>query len=328
MRVLVTGCGGYIGTSLTPYLLHEGYSVKCIDWLVFGKDVLSHVIGEKGFELVQMDVRSLDPAVLRGVDAVVDMAAIPNDPAGELDPELTMNINYRARERTARLAKKQGIRRYLLISSASVYGRQRGVVDENAVPNPLTTYARANLLAEESIRPLADTDYTVVVLRLSTVYGPSRRMRFDLVVNAMTLSAYRDHVIWVEGDGLQERPLIHVVDVARAVKFFLEVPSDNVNGEIFNIGSDDQNYKIIDVAKIVQSVVGGEIKFRGNIDKRSYRLSFAKARKLGYEPLYRVPDGVKQLYHELLLGNIPIDDDRWITVKWYHRVLKENKLPG
>ena len=326
MRVLVTGCGGYIGTTLTPYLLHEGYSVRCVDWLVFGRDVLGHVLGEKGFELVEMDVRSLDPSVFRGVDAVVDMAAIPNDPAGELNPELTMGINYRARARTARLAKEHGVTRYLLTSSASVYGRQSGVVDETATPNPLTTYARANLLAEEAVRPLAGRDYTVVVLRLSTVYGPSKRMRFDLVVNAMTLAAYRDKVIWVDGDGLQERPLVHVVDVARAVKFFLEAPSDEVNGEVFNIGSEDQNYKIIEIARIVQSIVGGEIRFRGSPDKRSYRLSFAKARKLGYEPMYRVPDGVKQLYHELLLGNIDPNDERWITVKWYKRLLEEGRV--
>lgn len=325
MKVLITGCGGYIGTTLTPYLLREGFSVRCVDWLIFGEDVLRHVIGEKGFELVRMDVRELDPEVLRDVDAVVDMAAIPNDPAGELNPELTMSINCRARARIARLAKKHGVGRYLLISSASVYGKQSGVVDEAATPNPLTTYARANLMAEQAVVPLADKDYTVVVLRLSTVYGPSRRMRFDLVVNAMTLAAYRDGIIWVDGDGSQERPLVHVVDVARAVKFFLEVPSDDVNGEVFNVGSDDQNYKIIEVARIVRSIIGGEIRFRGSLDKRSYRLSFAKARKLGYEPIYRVPDGVKQLYHELLLGHLK-EDERWITVRWYRKLMEEGRL--
>ena len=288
--------------------------------------MLYHVLGEKGFEFVKMDVRHLDPAILKGIDAVIDMAAIPNDPAGELNPELTMSINYVARARTARIAKEQDVKRYILVSSASVYGRQVGMVDEKATPNPLTTYAKANLMAEKAIRPLADNNFTAVILRLSTVYGPSRRMRFDLVVNAMTLTAYYNNVIWVDGDGLQERPLIHVVDVARAIKFFLEAPSDKVNGEIFNIGSEDQNYKIIDIAKIVQNVIGGEIRFRGSPDKRSYRLSFAKVRRLGYEPIYRVPDAVKQLYHEFLLGNISPEDERWVTVKWYRKLLKEGRI--
>lgn len=151
-------------------------------------------------------------------------------------------------------------------------------------------------------------------------------MRFDLVVNAMTLSAFLNDVIWVDGNGMQIRPLIHVVDAARAIKFFLEIASDYVNGEVFNVGSDDQNYSIIELAKNVQSIIGGEIRFRGSPDKRSYKLSFKKAKKLGYEPIYRVPDGIKQLYHELLLGNIDPKDDRWITVKWYRKLLEGGRI--
>ena len=124
MKLLVTGCGGYIGTTLVPYLLRRGYSVRCVDWLVFGEDVLSHVAGEKSFELVKKDVRELDSSALEGVDAVVDLAAISNDPAGELDPELTLSINHRARARLAKMAKERGVRRYVLASSCSVYGRQ------------------------------------------------------------------------------------------------------------------------------------------------------------------------------------------------------------
>jgi len=320
MRVLVTGCGGYIGTTLTPLLLKRGYRVRCVDWLVFGEDVLKHVAGDPNFELVRQDVREVDGSVFSGVDAVVDLAAISNDPAGELDPELTLSINYRARVRNARLVAERGVPRYILASSCSVYGRQNGVADENAEPNPLTTYAKANLLAEREILPLASRAFAPTALRFATVYGPSGRMRFDLVVNAMTLTAYAEGRIYVEGDGMQMRPLVHVVDVARAVAFMLEQPPDAVSGQVFNVGSDDQNYRIIDVANTVREVVGGEVLFRGEVDRRSYAVSFAKIKRLGWQPLYTVRDGVRQVYHELLLGHLK-PEERWWTVKWYKKVL-------
>jgi nucleoside-diphosphate-sugar epimerase len=320
MRVLVTGCGGYIGTTLTPLLLSRGYRVRCVDWLVFGEDVISHLAGHPGFELVKKDVREVDGSVFQGVDAVVDLAAISNDPAGELDPELTLSINHRARVRNAALAKKHGVSRFVLASSCSVYGRQTGVADENTEPNPLTTYAKANLLAEREVLPLASKEFAPVALRFATVYGPSRRMRFDLVVNAMTLTAYTEGRIYVEGDGMQIRPLVHVVDVARAVAFVLEQPADKISGQVFNVGSDDQNFRIIDIAKAVREVVGGEVVFRGEVDRRSYAVSFAKIKSLGWQPLYRVPEGVRQVYHELLLGHLK-PEERWWTVKWYKKVL-------
>lgn len=327
MRVLVTGCAGYIGTTLTPYLLRRGYEVRCVDKLIFGSDVVEHVLGERGFELVEADVRSVDPQVLSGVDCVVDMAAIPNDPAGDLNPELTLSINYRGRARMASMARERGVPCYVLFSSCSVYGRQEGPVDEAAEPRPLTVYARANLLAERAVLPLASEGFTPVALRLATVYGPSRRMRFDLVVNAMTLSAYREGRIYVEGDGMQERPLVHVLDVARAVERVLEAVErdpDPLKGQVINIGSDDQNYRIIEIARIVRGIVGGEIVFRGEVDRRSYRVKFGRARRLlGFQPLYTVEDGVKQVYHELLTGKLK-PEPRWITVQWYRELLSRN----
>jgi nucleoside-diphosphate-sugar epimerase len=145
-------------------------------------------------------------------------------------------------------------------------------------------------------------------------------MRFDLVVNSMTLSAYTEGRIYVEGDGMQWRPLVNVIDIVRAIEFMLEQPVDKISGQIFNVGSDDQNYRIIDVAKTVQEIVGGEIVFRGEIDKRSYAVSFSKIKSLGWRPLYKVEDGVKQIYQELLLGHLKVEE-RWWTVKWYRRLL-------
>jgi nucleoside-diphosphate-sugar epimerase len=326
VKVLITGCGGYIGTTLTPYLLRNGYNVRCIDWLIFGDDTLSHVIGEKGFELVRADVRDVDASCLRDVDAIIDMAAIPNDPTGELLPDLTWEVNFKARVRIANLAKKHHVSRYILVSSASVYGRKEGLVDESSDPNPLTVYARANLEAERSVIPLADKDFTVIVARLSTVYGVSRRMRFDLVVNTMTLTAYLENKVYVEGDGMQYRPLIHVVDVARALKLLLEAPNDRVNAQVFNVGSNEQNYMIIDIAREVSRITGATIVFRGEVDKRSYRLSFNKIRETtGFTPLYTIQDAIKHLYNDLLAGIIK-PEDRWFTVKWYKKLIEEKIL--
>ncbi|BDR91642.1 NAD-dependent epimerase/dehydratase family protein [Vulcanisaeta souniana] len=324
MKVLVTGCGGYIGTLLTPYLLRKGYGVRCVDRLFFGDDVLKHVIGERNFELVKADTRSISKDVLNGIDAVVDLAALSNDPAGELNPQWTLDINYRARARLAKLASEVGVSRYILASSCSVYGRQSGIADENTEPNPLTTYAKANLLAEKDALSLASNRFTVTALRFATVYGPSIRMRFDLVINAMTLSAFTEGVIYVEGDGMQERPLVHVMDVVRAINTVLETPSDRVNGMVFNVGSDEQNFRVIDMARIVQGIVGGEVRFRGMVDARSYRVSFKRIREvLNFSVLYNVDDGVKQVYHELLTGHLR-PEDRWFTVRWYKKLLEQN----
>jgi nucleoside-diphosphate-sugar epimerase len=324
VKVLVTGCGGYIGTVLVPHLLRRGYEVKCIDRLFFGKDLISHFINNPRFKLVEKDTRAITASDVKGVDAIVDLAALSNDPAGELNPEWTMSINYRARANLAKLASELGVSRYILASSCSVYGRQATTVDENTEPNPLTTYAKANLLAERDVLPLASDKFTVTALRFATVYGPSVRMRFDLVINAMTLSAFNEGIIYVEGDGMQERPLVHVMDVARAISTVLEAPSDKINGQVFNVGSDEQNYKVIDMAHAVQSVVDGEIRFRGMVDRRSYRVSFRKIKEtLNFNAIYNVNDGVKQLYHELLVEHLK-PEDRWFTVKWYKQLLSKN----
>ncbi|BBD73472.1 NAD-dependent dehydratase [Sulfodiicoccus acidiphilus] len=320
MKVLVTGCGGYIGTTLVPYLLKEGFSVRCLDRFFFGEDLISHFSDR--VEVVRGDVRNVDPSVMKGIDGVVDMASLSNDPAGELNPELTLAINYRGRIRVAKMAKEAGVKRYVLLSSCSVYGFREGYSDESTEPNPLTTYARANLLAEREVLPLNDGAFTSVALRLATVHGPSKRMRLDLLVNGMTFNAYSSGKITVMRDGTQRRPLVHVFDVARAVHAALTV--EGVGGEVINVGADDQNYAIMDVAKVVRNVVGGEVEMYGDPDRRSYAVSFRKARELlDFEPKFTVEDSVKQIYHELLLGNVK-GDPRWTTVKWYKSILERD----
>ncbi len=325
MKVLVTGCAGYIGSYLTRYLISKGYSVRCVDKLYFGGDVISDLIGNPNFELLNVDVRELELPHFKGVDAVVDMAAIPNDPSAELVPELTVEVNRNARERTARLAKEAGVKKYVLTSSCSVYGFQEKVVSEEDRPNPLTVYAKANLEAERATLALAGGGFCPTALRLATAYGVSRRMRFDLVLNAMVLNAFLNGEVIVEGTGEQRRPLVHIGDISRAIKMALE--SDKVCGEVFNVGSNDQNVTIKELAERVAKITGARIRYKPElVDKRSYAVNFDKIeRVLGFKTLFDIEYGVKEVYNALVLGFVK-PEERWWTVKWYKKLLEANKL--
>ncbi len=325
--VVVTGCAGYIGSYLTRLLLQKGYSVRCVDRLYFGSESIADLLGRPDFELINVDVRDLDETLFRDVFAVIDMAAIPNDPAAELLPQLTYDINERARARTAELAKRAGVERYILTSSCSVYGYQQRRVSESDEPNPLTVYAKANLNAERRVLALASSDYCVTILRLATVYGVSRRMRLDLVLNAMVFNALKEGKVIVHGTGEQKRPLIHVGDVSRAIVQVLEAPKDVVCNEVFNVGSNDQNFKIIELAKLVADMLNVKVELVPEmVDKRSYEVDFSKIEKrLGFKPIFDIKYGIREVYNALLLGLIK-PDDRCYTVKWYKKLLEEKVI--
>ena len=328
MRVLVTGGAGYIGSTLVRMLLEKGYDVVCLDRLFFGKKSIEELLGNPHFRLVKDDIRWFDPKILSDVDVVVDFAALSNDPSGELDPAKTYDINYLGRIRVARLSREYGVSRYIFASTCSVYGFQDVIVNENSKLNPLTTYAKAAALAERDLLPLASNDFTVTILRFATVYGLSYRMRFDLVVNAMTLSLYKRGKIMVGGDGKQMRPLVHVKDVCRAIIRVIESDKDLVNGQIFNVGSNDQNFRIIDLAHRIGKTIGKpyEIEFYGEIDRRSYQVDFSKIRRvLKYETTYTVEDGAREIYTALEKEEVK-DDPTTITVKWYKYLLEIHKL--
>ena len=327
MKVLVTGGAGYIGSILIRMLLERGYSVVCLDRLFFGIDPLKDILDR--IKLVKDDIRWFDPSILNGIDAVIDLASLSNDPSGELAPEKTLEINYRGRVRVASLSKKHGVKRYILASTCSVYGFQDGIVSEESPLNPLTTYAKANVLAEKDILPLADKSFSVTVLRQATVYGYSPRMRFDLAINGMVLSLFKNGKILIMRDGKQWRPFVHIRDTANAFITVLESDQDVVNGQIFNVGSNDQNFQIFELAKLVAESVGMPFIYEwyGSPDKRSYRVNFDKIRKvLGFRPRYTPREGAREVFEALKNGKIDPNDPRTITVKWYKHLLEMQKF--
>ncbi len=327
MRVLVTGGAGYIGSVLTRLLLEKGYSVTCLDRLFFGTDSIKDITDR--IKLVRDDVRWFKPELLDGVDAVFDLASLSNDPAGELDPEKTLEINYKGRVRVAQLAKKHGVQRYVLASTCSVYGFQEGILTEESQPNPLTTYAKASVLAEKEVLPLADQDFSATVLRQATVYGLSPRMRFDLAVNGMVLGFFRNGKIPIMRDGKQWRPFVHVKDTSQAFVRVLETDRELVNGQILNVSDNGQNVQIFDLARVVADAINLPFNYEwyGSPDNRSYRVSFDKIKAvLNFVPKNTPKDGAKEVYDALKEGRLNGDDLRTITVKWYKHILETPSL--
>jgi len=325
MRVFITGCAGYIGSFLTRYLLSKGYKVRCVDALYFGSDVIADILNNPNFQFFKLDSREIVKDMLKDVDAVVDMVAIANDPSAELVPDLTWKVNLESRAKLAKLAKEAGVKKYVVTSSCSVYGFQEEIANEETPPNPLTTYAKANVEVEKRILPLNDKGYCTTALRLATVFGVSRRMRFDLVLNAMVLNAFLKGLIYVDGTGEQRRPLVHVGDVSRAIEMVLR--SDKVCGEVINIGSNTQNVTIKQLAEEVAKVTGARIEYRKElVDKRSYAVNFDKAKRLlGFETIYDIGYGIREVYNALVLGFVK-PEERWWTVKWYKKLLERGEL--
>lgn len=328
MTVLITGAGGYIGSTLTEILLQSGCNVIGLDRFFFGRVLIRDLAENSALKLVQRDIRDVEESDFEGVDAVCDLAAISNDPAGDLDPKTTHEINHLGRERVCQKAKAAGVKRYVLASSCSVYGQgEHSNLDENAEPHPISTYAKANLAAERSVLPLASPSFCVTVLRQATVYGLSRRMRFDLAINLMTLHAVEKSQIFVLGGGKQWRPFVHVRDTARAFHEILMADPAKVNGEIFNVGS--QNSQILGLAYIVRENIPFPIQLQvvsDDPDKRDYNVSFAKIHKILEYSTERTPaDGVREIYEALKSGHTSADPTTY-TVAWYKKILEARQL--
>ena len=327
-KVLVTGAGGYIGSVLTKTLLEAGYAVIAYDRFFFGEDTLKDVAGNPALSVLRRDIRDISSSDLKGVYAVCDLAALSNDPSGDLDPQLTLQINHAGRRRVAEMAKGAGVTRYVLSSSCSVYGQSEGKdLTEDGPKSPLSTYARANLKAEEDTLPLSDANFCTTVLRNATVFGLSPRMRFDLIVNLMTLHAVERGRITIMGGGRQWRPLVHVQDVADAFRMVIEAPLDRVQGEIFNIGH--TNAQVLTVAYTIRETLPFPLQIEiapDDPDRRDYRTSFSKAReRLGFAPTRTLAEGTREIYEALKTGaveNAPVTS----TVKWYRNLIEAQRL--
>jgi nucleoside-diphosphate-sugar epimerase len=327
MKVLVTGGAGYIGSVLCRMLIEKGFDVICLDRFFFGFDSIEEIRDK--IKIIKDDIRWFNPNILKDIDAVIDMASLSNDPSGELDPQKTLEINYEGRVRVARLSKKYGVKKYVLASSCSVYGFQEGILTEESALNPLTTYAKANVLAEKEILPLADKLFTTTVLRLATVYGFSYRMRFDLAINGMVLGFYKNGKIPIMRDGKQWRPFVHVKDASNAFIRVLEAEPELVNGQIFNVGSDEQNFQIFELAKLIAESINVSFNYEwyGSPDNRNYKVSFKKIKEtLNFKPQYTPREGAKEVFEALKDGRLNPDDQRTITVKWYKNLLEMQKF--
>ena len=277
--------------------------------------------------MFQDDIRWFDSKLLDGVDIVLDLAAISNDPAGDLNPDKTFEINHVGRARVAKLSKEHGVKRYILASSARIYGQQDQIADEKSSINPLTTYSKANRNAEIDTLKLNDENFTVTVLRFSSVYGKSPRMRFDTAVNCMVLDLFKNNKIFARGK-YNKRPFIHIKDVVRAYLLVITAKKDKIGGQIFNVGSEDQNYEMGDLANEIAKICDTkcEIESSDTNDNRSYFASFKKIQDvLRFDTNYKIVDGVKEMYESLKAGELT-DSVKTRTVEWYKKLLTDEDL--
>jgi nucleoside-diphosphate-sugar epimerase len=323
LSVLVTGGAGYIGSTLVPLLLEAGHSVTVVDRFYFGRESLAAQVDPFAAQLrlVQADTRQLELDTLRGIDAVVDLAGISNDPSCEVDPEVTRSINVQGTLRTMDHALKAGVRRYLYASSCSVYGRGEAArLSETSGLHPVSLYAKCKAECEQALLGHRGRGMCVTALRFATVFGLSRRMRFDLAVNVMTKNAYTQGRITVDGGGKQWRPFVHVADVAETLSTLLDTRTDLIDGQIFNVGHEANNVRILNLAYQVRDAVPStQIAMAPtDPDLRDYNVRFSKLHELLPDRVFRTIDyGIHEVLSALKTGTIDPDDRRWYTLKQY-----------
>jgi nucleoside-diphosphate-sugar epimerase len=298
-KVLVIGGAGYIGSALVERLLNIGKHVSILDAMHYGDEPLSRVVDHPNLTIIREDFRHIETLTraMSGMGSVIHLGGLVGDPACAVDPDLTVDVNVTATKLIAEIAKARGARRFIFASSCSVYGACDDTVDENSHFNPQSLYARSKVASEALLGPLSCDDFAVTCLRFATVYGISGRTRFDLVVNLLCAKAVHDGMITVFGPE-QWRPFVHVDDVARAIVTVLTAPVERIAGEVFNVGSDAQNYTLGQLASLIKSQVpDAEIVSESDCpDKRNYHVSFAKIhRQLGFTPLWTLERGIAQV---------------------------------
>jgi nucleoside-diphosphate-sugar epimerase len=317
MDILVTGHQGYIGTRLVSRLLRRGHDIKGIDTGFYRDGVLYSDEDSSGrdgsLRSVQKDIRRMNVDDVTGMDAVVHLAELSNDPLGMHNEENTYDINHQGSVHIAELCKEAGVERFVYTSSCSVYGVQDGddIKTEASDPIPQTAYARCKELVERDVSQMADDTFTPTFLRNATAYGPSPHMRFDIVLNNLAGYAWTTGTINMTSDGTPWRPLVHVDDICEAIACVLEAPRNTVHNEVFNVGATEENYQVRDIAEVVADVFTGcELSIgTSSADNRSYRVSFDKIHNQlpGFACQYTLKDGARQL--KAIFERIEMDDE-------------------
>lgn len=335
MRVLITGSDGYLGSVMAPFIAAAGHDVVGLDAGLFSACRLDHPPDASQPPTLWLDVRDVQIQHLEGFDAVIHLAALSNDPLGDLDPELTYQINLHATTRLARLARDAGVRRFLFSSSCSIYGAAGGdeVLDEHAPMRPVTPYAVSKVEVEQALHDLAEPGFSPVYLRNATAYGLSPRLRVDLVLNDLVASAALTGQIRVLSDGTPWRPIVHVEDIARAFLAALEAPSHVIHDRAFNVGSDDHNLQVRQLATIVSDVVpSAAVRITGETgaDPRSYRVDFGRiARELpAFRTRWTAASGAEQLLAAYRRHELSPDElsHRFKRLPWLTRLLEDGQL--
>ena len=331
-QVLVIGGGGYIGSALLPRLLNAGYHVRLLDLLLYSTEPIQEVLSHPDLEVIQADFRQVDRVVeaMQDVDAVIHLGAIVGDPACALDEELTIEVNLMATRMIAEVAKGSRINRFIFASTCSVYGASDELLDEHSALNPVSLYARSKIASEQVLKNLAGPDFSPVILRFGTIYGLSGRTRFDLVINLLAAKAVVEGKITVYG-GDQWRPFVHVDDAALAILKALQSPLATVRNKVFNVGSDEQNYTIQQVAEIIQRLVptAQVLNMGSDADRRNYRVDFSKIRNiLDFAPQWSVVQGVQQVIARIQSGQI-VDyrDAKYSNVKFLSEERASRLMP-
>jgi nucleoside-diphosphate-sugar epimerase len=333
VRVLVTGSSGYVGSVLCPIFEEHGHEVVGLDTGYYDGCDFGAYDGER--QRITLDVRDVEPRHLEGFDAVVHLAALSNDPLGDLSPELTHEINHHGTVRVARAAKKAGVPRFVFASSCSMYGASDAdaLLAEDAPLRPLTAYAESKVRSEEALRELDGDGLTTVSMRNATVYGVSPRLRLDIVLNNLAAWSHVTGKIRLLSDGMSWRPLLHVRDLAKVAVRMVEAPSELVAGRAFNVGSAAQNYLVRDLAEVLAEVTGCEVEFAGDAspDPRSYRVDFSELERAfpDLELDWNARRGAEELvgaYRAVGLTEDDFEGRSYIRLRQLRHLLDEHRL--